>query len=113
MTPNDALMEQCRREAERAYTYPNKEIPDPCNVGRYLMECAFVDQQREAYAAALYAERSKPRTSLSVDEVMDEVRKWYSDPQRAGLGMTMRDNWNMLHARLTAKLNELNTQTNG
>jgi hypothetical protein len=72
---NDTLMEQCRREAEAIHPLSRPE--------------------REAYAAALYAERSKPRTGLTVEDVMEVV-----EPLCIG-----EETSSAIHARLTNKLN--------
>lgn len=75
MSTNATLMDECRKEAEEMY--PLSRI------------------EREAYAAALYAERSKPRTGLTVEEMMEVV-----EPLCIGEATS-----SSIRARLTAKLN--------
>lgn len=58
----------------------------------------------DAALAALYTEHSKHRTGLSVEDVMTLI------PQCMERGQL---NETYLRRALTAKLNELNTQTNG
>lgn len=96
MTPNDTLMEQCRREAEerhRMSVYAEHRFVQTTDAA---LAAAIVEAKREAYAAALYAERSKPRTSLSVGEVMEIV-----EPLCIGEATSTT-----IRARLTAKINE-------
>lgn len=113
MTHNDRLMEQCLREAEAKYPYPSKDIPDPCMVGRYLMERAFVDQLREVCVQTLYAERSKPR--LTVEEVITELREAWLEVRHCGEDENGDYEWvdpdeleTELEDRLTEKLNQTN-----
>jgi hypothetical protein len=61
---NNELMQQCREEAEAQYP-----TPITTDLGYKNM--------REAYAAALYAERSKPQPKcLTVDVAMKEAGEW-------------------------------------
>lgn len=99
MTPNDTLLDQCRMDALKAWTF-TPMAPE------YRDRDAYV----RIYASALYHERSKPRTSLSVEDIdacMDEIGDPPDNPDHFWL-------WReKVSARLTAKLNELNTPTNG
>jgi hypothetical protein len=61
---NNELMQQCREEAEARYP-----TPIATDLGYKNM--------REAYAAALYAERSKPQPKcITVDVAMEVVEVW-------------------------------------
>lgn len=95
MTPNDTLMEQCKNDSYEAFVAVYDDFQDPNADAMSWMK---------GYAAALYAERSKPRTSLSVDEVMALI------PQCMERGQL---NETYLRHAMTSKLNEPNTQTNG
>lgn len=114
MTPNDTLMEQCRREAEERYPAP-PYVPLPDGLDEIFgPDVRYIKQF--AYAEALYAERSKPRTSLSVDEVMEVMKPWITKnalngdmlwemlPEERLEGVTKYEA--DLRARLTAKINE-------
>ena len=117
MSTNEQLMEQCRKEA------PYKVVwRSDCHVPTYVIHggpvhiAAFwgaidnaeneCNRLNAVHAAALYAERSKPRTGLPVEEVMEVVAKWdidtlyWNDTAKA-----QRE----LRERLTAKLNTNDT----
>lgn len=63
--PNDQLMEQCRREAEERFKAPH--VTHPSWDEQYRVQDVIL-YGREAYAAALYTERSKPRLMLELSE---------------------------------------------
>lgn len=101
MTPNEPLMEQCRREAQERYrmsVYAEHRFVQTTDVA---LATAIAEAKREAYAAALYAERSKPRTLLSVDELAQQIRI-VDGSNNLGAGALAE----ALMPFLTAKLNE-------
>lgn len=56
---NNELMEQCRKEAGRLYEMPVFDEHRFVQTTDTALAAAVVEARREAYAAALYAERSK------------------------------------------------------
>lgn len=121
MSTNDTLLDQCRREVPyNVQPHPNGyvdfwTVTGPTVSGHVLYsewdEAKYdANELNEAYALALFHERSKSRTSLSVEDIeacMDEIGDPPDNPDHFWL-------WReKVSARLTAKLNELNTPTNG
>ena len=100
------LMEQCRSEAEAKYP----DDLDP-NMGQWnykdldgtekIYASAMILRQREAYAQALYSERSKRPT---VEQVMEVVVNWLErSGDEIGFSHTMKD----LRSRLTKLLGDV------
>lgn len=65
---NNELMEQCRKEAGRLYEMPVFDEHRFVQTTDTALAAAVVEARREAYAAALYAERSK-RRELTDEEI--------------------------------------------
>lgn len=110
MSTNDTLMEQCRREAPYTILRLNdRHAPTYVLYGGPYHVASFWVTHREAqsacdqlnavHAAAMYAERSKPRTGLSVEEIMECIPKAI---ERGQLNETY------LRKALTEKLNQTN-----
>lgn len=108
MSTNDQLIEQCRREAEERYPMPVFNSHAYINTTDVALAHAVVSARQEACAAALYAERSKPR--LTVEEVMEVVKNHhFRDQHPAESADTYLDEmYADLSDRLTAKLNQTN-----
>jgi tRNA splicing ligase len=75
---NDPLMNQCRKEAEERY-------PKPLSTAEAMRDSwneHIAKFEREAYAAALYRERSKPkRDGLSDEEIERMAEKWWASEE--------------------------------
>lgn len=72
---NNELMEQCLGEAEKLYEMPVLDEHRFVQTTDTAIAAAVVEARREAYAAALYAERSKRRelTDEEIDRIAVEI----------------------------------------